>query len=550
MNQKIKLYRLLFLFTLNVIVFPLLGLAQGLNVKPVQLPLLLDRPANPVARLAVSLPAKAGLSDLEIEVSGGAEKYLKGFSLLLAEGDSAVVSEAKMKKYAVLGRTGATGKQRKLSFKSELPAGTSYLWLTAELDPSTPLSAKIGFRIKSLKIGGRSVRPASPASAFVYRPAVAVRRHQQENVHTHRIPGLATATDGTLLSIYDARYTKAGDLQGHIDIGVSRSFDKGRTWQPMQVALDMGTWGGLPEKFNGVSDACILVDKTTGTIFIAGLWMHGVINSDGKWLDGLNENSTDWNHQWRDKGSQPGFGVRQTSQFLITKSTDHGKTWSKPVNLTQMCKKEAWWLWAPAPGQGITLKDGTLVFPTQGRDHTGKAFSNITYSKDGGKTWETSEPAVRESTTENMAVELSDGSIMLNMRSNANRGDTSANNGRAVAVTRDLGTTWTEHESSHRALIEPTCMASIIRHDYVDKGIKKSILVFCNPDSKTARNNISIKVSYDDGKTWPRKILLDQEKSRGYSCLTSVSPGVVGVLYESSQADLAYQQLELKELLK
>ena len=40
------------------------------------------------------------------------------------------------------------------------------------------------------------------------------------------------------------------------------------------------TWGGLPEKYNGVSDACILVDEKTGDIYVAGLWMHGVL--DGK----------------------------------------------------------------------------------------------------------------------------------------------------------------------------------------------------------------------------------------------------------------------------
>src|SRR5687768_2783109 len=116
-----------------------------------------------------------------------------------------------------------------------------------------------------------------------------------------------------------------------------------------------------------------------------------------------------------------------------------------------MCKKEEWWLWAPAPGAGITLKDGTLVFPTQGRDAGGKAFSNITYSKDGGNTWTTSNPAVEESTTENMAVELTDGSIMLNMRANSNKGDTSGHNGRAVAVTKDLGQHWSTHPTSHNA---------------------------------------------------------------------------------------------------
>ena len=214
-----------------------------------------------------------------------------------------------------------------------------------------------------------------------------------------------------------------------------------------------------------------------------------------------------------------------------------------------MCKKEEWWLWAPAPGAGITLKDGTLVFPTQGRDATGKPFSNITYSKDGGVTWTTSNPATEESTTENMAVELSDGSIMLNMRANSNRTDTTSTNGRAISVTSDLGNSWTIHPTSHKALQEPTCMASIIRHDYTKNGAVKSLLIFCNPDSKIARNYISLKVSSDDGKTWEKKMMFDEWKGRGYSCITSIDEETIGVLYESSQADLVFQAVKLKDLL-
>src|SRR3546814_15634145 len=78
-----------------------------------------------------------------------------------------------------------------------------------------------------------------------------------------------------------------------------------------------------------------------------------------------------------------------------------------------MCKPAECWLWAPAPGNGITLDDGTLVFPTQGRDASGEPFSNITYSKDGGKTWRTSSPAldVHGGTTECAVVQLADGSL-------------------------------------------------------------------------------------------------------------------------------------------
>src|SRR3546814_7799977 len=68
--------------------------------------------------------------------------------------------------------------------------------------------------------------------------------------------------------------------------------------------MDMGEWGGLPEKFNGVSDACILVDQNSDAIYIAGLWMYGVLDTEGNWVEGLNEQSDDWNHQWRNKRSE------------------------------------------------------------------------------------------------------------------------------------------------------------------------------------------------------------------------------------------------------
>ncbi len=380
------------------------------------------------------------------------------------------------------------------------------------------------------------------------RTGVALRQLGDDNVDTYRIPGLTTTKNGTLLAVYDVRRESSRDLQGDIDIGLNRSTDGGVTWEPLRIVLDKGTWGGLPQKFNGVSDACILVDERNNDIYVAGLWMYGVLDKNGNWIEGLSETSTEWEHQWRNKGSQPGFGEKQTSQFLITKSTDDGKTWSEPVNITRMCKKEDWWLWAPAPGHGITLTDGTLVFPTQGRDSTGKSFSNITWSKDG-VTWKTTNPAF-SNTTENMVVELSDGSLMINARHNENRNNLSSSNGRAVAVTRNLGETWTVHPTSRNTLIEPTCMASIHKHVYTESGNRKSVLVFSNPHSKTSRDHMTIQLSTDDGNTWPCKLLLDEGKGRGYSCITSIDEKTIGILYEGSQADMIFQKILISDIFK
>lgn len=424
---------------------------------------------------------------------------------------------------------------------------TTILWVSVTLKKSIDLSHKIKIRCEEI-VTDRGKLKILPHDAKELRAGVALRQHGQDGVHTSRIPGLATSKNGTLMAIYDARYESARDLQGHMDIALNRSFDGGRTWEPMQVVLDRKEWGGMPEKYNGVSDACILVDDRTGDIYVAGLWMHGLLDAEtGKWVEGLTADSTRWLHQWRAKGSQPGFGVKETSQFLITKSSDDGLTWSEPINITSAKKKE-WWLFAPAPGQGITMTDGTLVFPSQGRDENGTSFSNITWSKDGGKTWKTSNPATKN-TTECAVVELQDGSLMLNMRDNRNRGNEEVN-GRSVFVTSDLGETWKEHPTSRKALIEPTCMASLHTHRYMEDGVEKSLLLFVNPASTSKRNNITLKVSYDGGNTWPeeKQILLDEYSGRGYSCITSVNDSTLAILYESSQADMAFQTVSLKEI--
>lgn len=422
-------------------------------------------------------------------------------------------------------------------------------WVSVQLNDAIDLTGLVGITVAEVITEAGPLSIDDSAAQDPLRVGIALRKHRDDDVHTYRIPGLDVTNEGTLLAVYDVRRDSARDLQGNIDIGLSRSADGGRTWEPMRIILDMKKWGGLPEKYNGVSDPQILVDRRTNTIFVSALWMHGVLDKDGRWIEGLDEDSDAWEHQWRRRGSQPGFDVRETSQFLMTKSTDDGKTWSEPINLTEAAKRPEWWLWAPAPGHGITLDDGTLVMPTQGRDKNGKAFSNITWSRDGGNTWVTSNPAYHN-TTECNAVQLSDGSIMLNMRHNANRGNT-INNGRAVAVTTDLGETWEEHPTSRTALIEPTCMASLHKHEYSDGNVAKSLLLFANPNSASTRDHITIKVSRDDGKTWPEEnwLLLDEWKGRGYSSITSIGEDAIGIVYEGSQADLTFQKILLSDLI-
>ncbi|TCK80846.1 sialidase family protein [Albibacterium bauzanense] len=540
-----------------ILIFVLFGSPfVSLGVKPpqvkisqhqLQIPVLKGKKENPVLRIKITTSDEGQfLGGIKISTNGTSNlSDIKGVRLFYYGQDS-LPGNMETTKALLFSIVEDVDNEIVLSGNLKLKSGDNYFWLSYELNEQANLLNEIDASLLSVLIDNKEYKP-SANNNIKQRIGVAVRKHNQDGVHTSRIPGLATSNQGTLLAVFDARYESARDLQGNMDIGLHRSTDKGETWEPIQIVIDMGKWGGLPEKFNGVSDASILVDKNSDAIYIAGLWMHGVIGDDGKWVENLTEESNNWNHQWLTKGSQPGFGVKQTSQFLIVKSTDDGKTWSDPINITEMGKKEEWWLWAPAPGQGITLKDGTLVFPTQGRDKTGEAFSNITYSKDGGKTWQSSNPAINESTTECMAVELSDGSIMLNMRANSNKGVTDHTNGRAIAVTKDLGENWQVHSTSHNALIEPVCMASIISHHDEEN---KSVLLFSNPNSMTARNRMTIQYSLNDGSSWEKGLLLDELSSRGYSCLANIDENTIGILYESSQADMVFQAISMDDIIK
>jgi sialidase-1 len=421
--------------------------------------------------------------------------------------------------------------ERELSFQTNLTLrpGRNVIWLSCRLNENAGLLRQVAATCLQIDTSKGDIKPDIQTSAVSHRIGYALRRHNDDGVHTSRIPALGTTARGTLLCVYDLRRQKGRDLQEDIDIGLSRSTDGGNTWEPVRVIMDMGEYGGLPQAQNGCSDPGIIIDRQTGHIFCFALWMNG---KPGK-------------HQWVEDGSEPGFEIGKTAQLMMVKSEDDGQTWSPPENLTRVLKKESWWLFAPSPQQGIQLTDGTLVMPMQGREQRDATatFATVMISRDHGATWNVARPGFRGG-NECQAAVLSDGAIMLNVRNDQERF-------RGVVVTRDLGQSWEQHPTSRNTLIEPNCNGSLLSIDCTHEQTQKHVQLFANPHTQKGRTHHTIQVSFDDGLTWPKShhLLLDEGKGAGYPSMTRVDDQHVGIVYEGSQSQLVFEKLSIQELL-
>ncbi len=515
-----------------------------------RIPVIVDRPYNVVSEILIKAPEAAEVEGtVEVELAGLPRRAVRSVRLLYTGTSSALISRTESHQFRTQFNYWGGGwdlwhdpayaeeiakvrpsREGKLflPLHGSLVGDQNYFYLSLEIDSRyVDMAAPFTCRIREIILKdteGERALDLREDGPVLRRMGRSLRTHGDDGVDSYRIPCLVRTKKGTLLAAYDIRHDSSYDLNGDIDIGVSRSTDGGKTWERMRVAMDMGRYGGLPEGQNGIGDPCLLVDEESGDIFVAGIWAHGRHGGTAIFT------------------SKEGLAPIDVAQMVIARSSDDGKTWSEPRNITQEVKDPAWATCFQGPGAGITMQDGTLVFPFQWWDADKVPSAGVLYSKDHGCSWHFDGSALSH-VCEDQVVELEPGVLMLNMRNHGTPDRT-----RKVYVTRDLGKTWEPHPSND-VLPEPVCQASLLKIGAGENVLGRDVLLFLNPDSKKARNRMTLRISLDLGRTWSEGILLDEEAGWGYSCIAPIDSETVGVLYEGSTAQLVFQTVRLRDLI-
>ena len=336
----------------------------------------------------------------------------------------------------------------------------------------------------------------------------------------YHIPGVVVTAKGTVLAWCEARKRAAGVSDwDDIRILIRRSTDDGKTWSaPRSIANVEG-----PKAKNPFAMKMKNVDPNDVT------YNNPVLIADRE-------------------GTVHMLFCLEYMRVFYQRSEDDGLTFSKPVEITaafEAFKKDYdWKVLATGPNHSIQLKTGRLVVPvwlstgTGGNAHRPSVTATI-YSDDQGKTWKAGDiavPCTEEwiNPNETVAIELNDGRVMLNVRSESKA------HRRLITISPDGATKWSTPKFD-AALLEPICMAGIIRYNHGGNNL----ILFSNPHKldkakgkpepgkNRDRKNVSIKLSRDEGQTWPVNKALEPGPSM-YSDMAVTQSGTILCFYGRS----------------
>jgi sialidase-1 len=305
----------------------------------------------------------------------------------------------------------------------------------------------------------------------------------REGVSCFRIPAIVTASNGDLIAAIDERVPSCGDLKWSKDINIviRRSSNNGKTWSEIETVVDFPLG-------KSASDPSMIVDRETKEIFLF------------------------YNYMDLDK-------EKDVYYLHVVSSKDNGKTWGEPRDITHQIALPAWKkdFKFITSGRGIQLKDGTMLHCMVNLNSGGHIFG----SDDHGKTWFLINKAITPF-NESKIVELTNGDWMINSR-------VQGLGYRYVHISKDRGASWRSYGDT--TLIDPACNASIIRYTSVKDGYKKNRLLFSNAKRKKGRMNMTVRISYDEGKTWSEGKTIYTGGS-AYSSMTILKNGDIGLFFE------------------
>ena len=322
----------------------------------------------------------------------------------------------------------------------------------------------------------------------------------QSGVSCYRIPAMITAPNGDLVAAIDERVPSCGDLKlsKDINIVIRRSADNGESWTEIETVVDYPL--GI-----SASDPSMIVDNLTGTIFMFFNFM-------------------DLDHE------------KDIYYLKVTKSIDNGITWSSPVDITSQISKPEWHndFKFITSGRGIQTTNGKLLHTLVDL----KSGLHLFASDNHGESWYLIDTPIIPG-DESKIIELADGTWMINSRVNG-KGH------RFVHTSTDEGTTWISKPDF--TLIDPGCNASIIRYTSIEEGADKNRILFSNAKMKDERSNMTIRISYDEGKSWTDGKTI-YTGSSAYSSMSILSNGDIGLFFEKDNyQDNVFVRLTLEWL--